>query len=606
MRRPRLFRQLAASYLSVVVLCTATLGIYAIRSARTFYLEHTERELAARATLVEQQLQGGLAELQPAELEALIRSLGAASGTRFTVIAPSGKVLADSVHDPATMANHSDRPEVRAALAGEVGSAIRRSPTLGIEEMYVAVPVKDGGTITGVMRAAVPLTSLTAALHALYWRIGASAVAVAVLAAFIGFVVSRRISHRMREIRRGAQRFAAGDFSHTIEVGRTEEFATVSESLNEMAAELDRQISTVSQQSHEREAILASMIEGVLAVDADERVIIINRAAAALLGVDTAQAYQRSIQEVVRNVELQRLIARSLQEQQAVEGEILLRAGRRDHYLQVHGTVLRDAEGIGIGAIAVLNDVSRLKALESVRREFVANVSHEIKTPVTSIKGFAETLLDGAKDDPSDMERFLRIIVGQADRLNSIVEDLLSLSSVEQAADRGSVALHEGSLSDVVQVAADVCGPKASAKGVRLVVDVPEGILATINPPLLEQAVVNLIDNAIKYSPPTTDVEVGLRRKADEALIEVRDHGVGIGREHLSHLFERFYRVDKARSRDLGGTGLGLAIVRHIVEAHGGRVAVESTPGVGSTFTIRLPLQPAPASSAGNTEATVS
>jgi two-component system, OmpR family, phosphate regulon sensor histidine kinase PhoR len=590
MRRPHLFWQLAVSYLAVAVLCTAALGIYAVRSARSFYLQHTEKELAARAALVEQQLGAGLAKWQPSDLEAFIRSLGTASDTRLTVIDPRGKVLADSEHDPATMVNHSDRPEVRAALAGGVGTAVRRSPTLGIEEMYVAVPIEQGGQVTGVVRAAVPLTSLNAALHALYWRIGLSAAAVALVAMAIGFVVSRRISRRMREIRGGAARFAAGDFSHAIEVGRTEEFAAVSESLNAMAAQLDRQIAAVSRESNEREAILTSMVEGVLAVDLDERVIIINRAAAELLGVEPEQAYHRSIQETVRNVDLQQLIATSLSTHETAEGEILLRVGQRDRYLQVHCAILHDAVGAGMGAIAVLNDVSRLKALESVRREFVANVSHEIKTPVTSIKGFAETLLDGAGNDPADLERFLRIIVGQADRLNSIVEDLLSLSSVEDAAGSGTVTLHEGSLSDVVQVAVDVCEPKASAKAIRLVADVPEGVYASVDPPLLEQAVVNLIDNAIKYSPPTTDVEVRLRGGAHEARVEVRDHGVGIAREHLPHLFERFYRVDKARSRDLGGTGLGLSIVKHIVEAHGGHVTVESRLGVGSTFTIHLPL----------------
>ena len=589
--RRRLFWQLAATYLAVVVLCTVTVGWYSISSAHQFYLKHTQTELLARARIVQRDLQAPVSAWQPAALQTELRSLDAVSGTRFTIISanPRGRVLADSVADPATMQNHSDRPEVQAALAGRVGTATRQSPTLGVAETYVAIPIVQDGRVVAVLRAAVPLTSVNDALHSLYWRIGISAGIIAVVSAALGFVVSRRISGRMREIKLGAERYASGDFGYKLALSRTEEFAGVAESLNLMAAQLDEQIRTVTDQSNEREAMLSSMVEGVLAVDTEERVITLNRAAEAMLGVGADQAHGRSIQEVVRNTELQRLIGRSLAEQQQVEGELTLRTNGRELHLQVSCAVLQGDDGQGIGAIAVLNDVSRLKALESMRRDFVANVSHEIKTPVTSIKGFAETLLDGAKDEPVETERFLRIIVGQSDRLNSIVEDLLSLSSVEQAADGGGVELQEGSLSDVVRVAVEVCDAKARARGISIKLDAPDSAFAIINPPLLEQAVVNLVDNAIKYSPDGSTVQVRLAVDGGVATIEVGDHGSGIGREHLPHLFERFYRVDKARSRTLGGTGLGLAIVKHIAEAHGGSVSVESTLGAGSTFTIRLP-----------------
>ena len=588
--RRRLFWQLAATYLAVVILCTGTVGWYSISSAHSFYLKHTQTELLARARILQGLLPSTIGVWDTAKLESLMRGLGAASGTRFTIINLKGRVLADSVHDPSTMQNHSDRPEVKAALAGHVGMATRTSPTLGVPETYVAIPFTQGsGPVLAVVRAAVPLTSVNDALHSLYWRIGISAGIIAVVSAALGFVVSRRISRRMREIKAGAERFASGDFGYKLDVSRTEEFAGVAESLNRMAGQLDEQIRTVTDQSNEREAILSSMVEGVLAVDTDERVITVNRAAVALLGVEAEQVQGRSIQEVVRNSELQRLIARSLAEHQQVEGELTLRTNGRDRFVQVSCAVLQGDGGQSIGAIAVLNDVSRLKALEGMRREFVANVSHEIKTPVTSIKGFAETLLDGAKDEPAEVERFLRIIVGQSDRLNSIVEDLLSLSSVEQAADGDSVELQEGSLSDVVRVAVEVCDAKARAKGITITLDAPEAAYASINPPLLEQAVVNLVDNAIKYSPEDSTVAVRLAVVAGEAIIEVTDHGSGISRDHLPHLFERFYRVDKARSRTLGGTGLGLAIVKHIAEAHNGSVSVQSTVGTGSVFAIHLP-----------------
>ena len=237
----------------------------------------------------------------------------------------------------------------------------------------------------------------------------------------------------------------------------------------------------------------------------------------------------------------------------------------------------------------MLNDVTRLKRLEAVRRDFVANVSHELKTPVTSIKGFAETLEDGALDDPEAARRFVRIIAGQADRLNSIIEDLLALSTLEQSGDSPLLQLEEADLCDVVAVALEVCGPKAEAKSIELREDCPGRLLARVSPPLLEQAVVNLIDNAVKYSAEGSAVVVTLEETGDEVVVSVTDEGPGVAREHLPRLFERFYRVDKARSRDLGGTGLGLAIVKHIAQTHGGRVSVDSVVGRGSTFRIHLP-----------------
>jgi two-component system phosphate regulon sensor histidine kinase PhoR len=272
-----------------------------------------------------------------------------------------------------------------------------------------------------------------------------------------------------------------------------------------------------------------------------------------------------------------------------MEAEMMLRVGAADHTLQAHSSVLcgedRDRT---VGAVVVFNDVTRLKRLEAVRRDFVANVSHELKTPVTSIKGFTETLLDGASEDPEASRRFLQIIAGQADRLNSIIEDLLALSTLE-ATREGRPALVEADVCDVVTVAMEICGPKAQAKGIRMDAACTPEAHAPINPPLLEQAVVNLIDNAVKYSPEGSEVHVSLEQSHDQIVIRVADYGPGIAREHLPRLFERFYRVDKARSRDLGGTGLGLSIVKHIAQVHGGRVSVESTLGRGSTFSIYLP-----------------
>ena len=597
MRRPHLFWRIYATYLVVIVLCTAAVGFYAVRSARSFYVQHTESELQARAQLVREQVAAQIGADTPTELELLVRRLGAASGTRITVIsggqpgASVGTVLADSDTVPGEIENHRDRPEFREALQGRTGISIRHSSTLGEDMMHVVVPVTEGGRVTAVVRTAIPLTAVNHALASLYWRIGLSALLVAVLAAVIGLYVSRRISRQMREIREGAERLAGGDFAYRLFVPRTEEFAAVAESLNHMAEELDQQIGTLTRERNEREAVLSSMVEGVLAVDPDERIIAVNAAAAGLIDVEPTAAEGRTIQEVLRNPDLQRVVAQTLSGHEPVEADIVLRVGSEDRNLQANGTLLRagDDDQSPVGAVVVLNDVTRLKRLEAVRRDFVANVSHELKTPVTSIKGFAETLEDGALDEPDTARRFVRIIAGQADRLNSIIGDLLALSTLEQSENEPHLTLEEADVCDVLQVAVEVCAPKAQAKSIAIGVSCTECVLAAVNPPLLEQAVVNLVDNAVKYSPEGSAVEVALVAGEDEIVISVRDHGPGVSREHLPRLFERFYRVDKARSRDLGGTGLGLAIVKHIAQAHGGRVSVESRVGEGSTFRIHLP-----------------
>jgi two-component system phosphate regulon sensor histidine kinase PhoR len=594
MRRARLFWKLYVTYLTVIVLCTVGVGALAQRSARSFYFSHTRTELTDRASLVQAELASTRAPLTAAQLEPIVRRWGEASHTRLTLIAADGTVLAESARSPAGMQNHNtpNRPEVQEALSGHMGYAIHKSPTLGVPMMYVTLPTRNVDGVA-VVQVALPLTAVDHSINTLTWRIVLVGAVVAVLAALVGLYASSRISRQMGGIRRGAERIAGGDFAHTLAVPPTEEFAAVADSLNQMAVDLDQKIRTITRERNERDAVLSSMIEGVLAVDRDENVIAANEALGGVLDVEPEEAIGRSIQAVVRNPELQRFITRTLASETPVEGEIAARVGHEDRTLQANGTRLRGAQGGLRGAVIVLNDITRLKRLEAVRRDFVANVSHELKTPVTSIKGFAETLLDGALDDAGDAERFVRIIAGQAERLNAIIGDLLALSSLELAGEQGPI-MSEASIDDVLEVAVEVCGMKAQAKEVTLALTSHDGVLATVNPPLLEQAVVNLIDNAIKFSPAGSTVEVACVVNDGEIHISVRDEGPGVSREHMPRLFERFYRVDKARSRNLGGTGLGLAIVKHIAQVHGGRAEVQSVLGQGSTFTISLPLSPQP------------
>ena len=358
-----------------------------------------------------------------------------------------------------------------------------------------------------------------------------------------------------------------------------------------MAAQAQDRIRLITAQRNEQEAVFSSMVEGILAVDLrrarapDEpgRRRSAPRPARVRPGEDDPGGDpQPGPAEVCRG--------RLVELRPHRRGRSSVRNGG-ERWLQAHGAALNDASGSRVGAVIALNDVTRIRRLEGFRRDFVANVSHELRTPITCIKGFVETLLDGAVADPKAAENFLKIIARQADRLNAILNDLLLLSKLEEQERNESLTTEEAPICDVLDTAVQLCAPKAEGKRIAINVQCEEGLRAKFNVPLLEQAVVNLVDNAVKYSEPGKSVYVEALRRNGAIVIRVRDEGCGIGEEHLPRIFERFYRVDKGRSRDMGGTGLGLSIVKHIAQAHGGSLAVESTLGKGSVFTITLPSQ---------------
>lgn len=426
--------------------------------------------------------------------------------------------------------------------------------------------------------------------HAAVWpaqSLAVGAVVLTVLAAGLGLVSSERISRSLQVMRASAEHFAVGDFSRRLRVPNTPEIGNLAAALNDMAAQLEAQISVVTQQRNEQEAILVSMQEGVLALDPQAHVIAMNPAAEALLGVTAAQARGRTVQEVVRNVGLQRLLTDAMSKAEPTTGEIVLR-GDDERFLQGTATALRNAAGRDLGMLVVLNDITRLRRLENIRRDFVANVSHELKTPITSIKGFVETLRDGALDDRPQAERFLEIVARHADRLHAIIEDLLSLSRLEQSNRVAEIPRPEVQVSAIVKAALLDCSAKAAARQVTVVPSCSPGLRVKANAALLEQAIVNLLDNAISYSNASGTVWLTARQANGEVRIDVRDEGIGIAPQHVARIFERFYRTDKARDRASGGTGLGLAIVKHIAQIHDGQVSVTSEVGKGSTFSLHL------------------
>jgi two-component system phosphate regulon sensor histidine kinase PhoR len=584
MGRPRFLWQLYGPAAIVIIVAVVAITLLSNRTLHEFSENRSIADLEAQAYLVDRLLSraGPNADLQ-AELVALSER----AGTRITLIAKDGKVLGDSHESPEIMESHESRPEILRARKEGIGWATRHSRTLGERMVYVAIRATGAGDVA-VVRAALPEIALANALSDFHRRMAFGAVLIVALAGLVTLVAARRISRPLEDIRNAAGRFASGDLSFRIPTTGSEETAELAQAMNDMAAQLDDRIHTVLNQRNEQEAVLSSMVEGVLAVDSKERVLTMNHAAGNLLSIAPPEALGRTLQEITRNSEIHDFARRALRADGPTERDITFFHSGDTRSIQAHGAPIQDADGRRLGVVIVLNDVTRLRRLESIRQDFVANVSHELKTPITSIKGFVETLRDGAMNDAEDASRFLAIIARQADRLGAIIEDLLSLSRIEQDANEDALELQLTPLRGILAGAMESCRMKAGEKSIEIDLECSEDMNVKANAPLLEQALVNLIDNAIKYSPDGAHVRVSAEQDKGATAISVADDGCGIAEGHVGRLFERFYRVDKARSRQLGGTGLGLAIVKHIALAHGGRVSVESRPNEGSTFTLHL------------------
>jgi two-component system phosphate regulon sensor histidine kinase PhoR len=587
-RRKRLLWRLFPSYLLITLISLLAASWYASEAMRHFFLDQTATDLKARAAILQKQITKLLSPLQKNAVDSICKEAGRLSATRITVILPDGTVIGDSRETPRLMDNHGNRPEIITALAGETGKSMRFSKTLMQRMMYVAVPIRDQHEILAVLRTSLPATAVENEIRSIQLKIALGGCIIAVLAAGISWFISRRISKPIEQMKKSAEQFAGGDLSHRLTSPATEEMASLADAMNQMAAQLDDRIETISRQRNQLETVLASMLEGVIAVDTEERIVSINRAAAQLFANQPADCRTKSIQEVIRSPALQQFIRSALNNVNPAEEDITLYQNE-ERVIDVKSSPLLDAGQQQMGTLVVFNDVTQLRRLENMRRDFVANVSHEIKTPLTAIKGFVETLQQGNVEKTHEKERFLGIIQKHVDRLNSIVEDLLTLSRIEQEDEQKAINAEESKIEDVFKAAIQLCKAKAEEKKIRIDLDCEKDATAIFDPTLIEQAVVNLLDNALKYSKPQSTVLLESHQQNSELTISVQDHGIGIAQKHLPRLFERFYRVDKARSRNMGGTGLGLAIVKHIAQAHDGYVEVESELGEGSRFSIYLP-----------------
>jgi len=593
MRRPKtIFRVLAFPFIAVVLLTAASSLWFSSSAVQRFYYDETRDELRALAEIAATELAICIEASGVEKANAFCREMArriAHRRTRFTVVRLDGLVVGDSDRDPSEMVNHADRPEIRQALRSlSYGTRVRYSTTLHMPMMYVALPLYVRGRLFGVVRASRPLERIGRAVRGLILNLALGGAAAAAACALIALAFTRRVSAPLRDMREGAEELARGRLDVLLAEPDIIEVALAVRAMNTMAERLRTYLRELRTERNEMDAVLRSMAEGVVALDSEGRIVLINDAARRMLGIPGNDVRGKSLFECTRIAGLVPVLDALRSGSEEVRSEITT-PGEKQRVLNVHARVLM--RELGAGAVLVFSDVTDLRRLEEVRKDFVANVSHELRTPLTSLRGYIETLRDGAIDRPEDARRFLDVLERQTLRLQAIVEDLLLLSRLERDEAEGRIDRRENSVLSLIRDAVCAVQPQAEGAGVTVRVQCPKELRAKVAAGLIRQALVNLMDNAVKYSPKGSTVNIEAEVLGDELVLRVRDHGCGIPSAHLPRIFERFYRVDKARSRERGGTGLGLAIVKHIARIHGGRVTVESTPGNGSTFTIVLPCR---------------
>jgi two-component system phosphate regulon sensor histidine kinase PhoR len=567
------------------VLPLIILGIYASSLFRDSLITADTEVLIQRSALIKEKLETtGIDSIEPGGFTKRFDNL---SGARVTLILPSGKVWADSREEAADMDNHADRPEVMDALAGKIGMSQRFSFTLKEDFLYAAVPVYDKeGKVVLVLRTGYPLNGVNAEARNANIAVMLSVLFLSLIILVTGYFVLKTVLLPINELRIAAENFSKGNFAAKVYPPKDHELKSIAESLNWMAKQLDEKLDIIGEQNNLQQVVLKSMKEGVLAVDYEERILLLNETASEILNISDQNSLGKTLQEVVRISEIQKFFKKLITEGNPQETEIILQHDK-DKFLLLSGTMLFDMDNKALGALVVFNDISNLKHLDTLKKDLVANVSHELRTPVTTIKGFIETLKEGAIDDPKNATRFLNIISKHIDRLNLLIDDLLTLAKLEQKPEE--IKMSAEKIQPLLKSVIEDFEFKAKEKKITIEINCDDDLTARINKHLMEQAISNLLDNAVKYSDKKTQIEVAARLENEELLIIVKDEGYGISHEHIPRLFERFYRIDKGRSREEGGTGLGLAIVKHIINTMHGTIDVESAVGHGTTFTIKIP-----------------
>lgn len=524
-----------------------------------------------------------------AHLQDLADTVAGESGLRVTMIAADGAVLADTMEAPAAMENHLPRPEVQMALTRGLGEVERYSNTVNKNYVYRALPVRSDGELLGFVRVARAREDLDAAIHRLQLGIAVDALQVFTLLAVLAFLLIWRNASTVELLTETTVAIAEGDFDRRVPEARALGMKRLGDAINQMARSSARRLTDLTADRNRLATIFTGMVEGVIDVDENQKIVHINDAAVALLGLQGSRSKGKPVWQEIREQKITLALDEAIRTRSVIRTQVDYLRNRDQLVIDLYVASLSDDDNQPIGAILVLHDVTELKHLERIRTDFVANASHELKTPITAIRGLSETVVGDPDVERETLLHFMQRIHAQSIRLSQLVGDLMTISRLE--ADHGTDSFTRINFVDLAARAVTAAGGAAELKqqqlGARLT---PERLEVFGDRQNLSQLVDNLIDNAIKYTPEQGRIEVRLAREGDELLLEVEDSGIGISPQFQERVFERFYRVDKARSQSLGGTGLGLSIVRNIAERHGGSVAVKSQLGRGSVFSFRMPL----------------
>jgi len=586
--RSRFFWKLYASYAALVVLGLIVVGVLTSRWVASDTVRETQRSLEVRARLLQDLATTALRDGADSVLRRHVVALGDETGTRITVIRADGVVVLDSDEDPVTMDDHGSRPEVLEAKDRGIGTATRFSRTIVANLMYVALAVPDTGATLGYVRTSVSLSAVRERMSALRDRLVLGGAFGALVALAIGLFVAQRVTRPLASMTAVAEAFSRGQYGQRVAQASNDELGVLASGFNRMAGQLEERMQTITEDRSKLLTILGGMVEGVVAVDSEQRVVHLNSAAGRILGVSPEASVGKPIWEITRIRQVGEAIEEALHQAHEVTVELDHETAAGERVVELQGAPLQNGHGGLVGAVLVLHDVTELRRLETVRQDFVANVSHELKTPITAIRGLIDTIVDDRAMPEETKTQFLLKIQNQSLRLSRLVTDLLTVARLESGA--GLLETEPLDVASLVRRSAANFRTDADSNGIALSVEVPpEPVMVEGDGEALELMINNLLDNALKYTPGNGHVWARVSVDGDRAIIAVEDTGIGIAREHHDRVFERFYRVDKARSRELGGTGLGLSIVKHVCKAHGATIALASAPASGSTFTVNMP-----------------
>ena len=571
--------------IAMVLLAIAPITIFNIQGFRNFFHNETEQYLVESCSIIKNLFP----EYNSDNTEELInysRKASESTKLRVTITDQSGKVLSDSHNDPADMNNHANRPEIKNAMESGFGTSSRNSATMADEMMYAAVKINFKNGEPGTVRLARSLAEIDSGIKNITRNTLIICFIALALSVWISFIVAGKVSEIINKIKITSRYYASGDFSEQLFINSPVDIAEIADDLNQMGLQLKERINKIEDQKNELRLILDSMTEPVLFTDHQLHMVKINGSAQKLFNIDESEDQGKSIIELFMNSELNDFAEGLVKEGKSGEKVITLNLPKPVH-LEMHGTVLYDAAGENVSSLLlVMHDITKTRRLEQMRKDFVANVSHELKTPITMIKGYVETLLDSPGRTPEKTDEFLHIIEKHSLRVEAIINDLLFLSGIEKN-DTDVLTLETIPAIDLITSAVSACETLAEEKGITIKINCNESIIMNVYPLLAEQAVVNLVNNAVKYSESGTEIKITVKEDdTGKTCLSVKDQGCGIPTDQQGRIFERFYRVDKARSRDSGGTGLGLSIVKHIALTHNGSISLKSRPGKGSTFTL--------------------